>query len=130
MKHFREDALVFFIGSCSYSAIEILWRKYTHWSMFLTGGLCFALLHRLFHRYRRLCLWKKCVLGAFSITGVEFSVGCVVNRWLKLNVWDYKNQPGNILGQVCPLYTFLWALLCVPACGLSRTLHRTIMRLR
>ena len=128
MKRYREDAIIFLIGSCSYSALEILWRKYTHWTMFLTGGFCFTLLHRMFRRTRGQALWKRCLLGACSITGVEFSVGCVVNKMLRWNVWDYKDQPGNILGQVCPLYTALWALLCVPACALSHRLHRAITR--
>lgn len=25
-----------------------------------------------------------------------------------LDVWDYSNQPGNVLGQICPVFGLLW----------------------
>lgn len=28
-----------------------------------------------------------------------------------MDVWDYTGQPGNILGQVCPLFGLLWFLI-------------------
>ncbi|MBC8545637.1 hypothetical protein H8711_01625 [Clostridiaceae bacterium NSJ-31] len=125
MKRMRNGMLLFLIGSSGYSLIEVLWRKYTHWTMALTGGVCFVVLHGIFRRCRP--LWKKCVYGAASITGVEFTVGCVVNRLLGWNVWDYSHMSGNLLGQVCPLYTFLWSLLCIPVSGLSRLLDRHLL---
>ena len=27
---------------------------------------------------------------------------------LGLGVWDYSNQPGNVLGQICPAFGLLW----------------------
>lgn len=128
MNRLRNGALLFLIGCSGYSFIEVLWRKYTHWTMSLTGGICFVLLHRLFEGCGRLGLWKKCVLGAVSITGVEFAVGCVVNRILKWNVWDYSKMRGNLLGQVCPLYSILWSLLCIPVVGLSTLLSRFVLQ--
>ena len=35
---------IFLIGGALYNLIEILWRGYTHWSMFIVGGLCFQLI--------------------------------------------------------------------------------------
>lgn len=39
---------------------------------------------------------------------LEFVSGCVLNLWLGLGVWDYSNQPGNVLGQICPAFGLLW----------------------
>ena len=54
------------------------------------------------------------VLGGLTITVMEFVTGLIVNVWLGMGVWDYSNQFGNILGQICPLYTILWCLLAIP----------------
>lgn len=110
----KKGVLLFLFGFFSYSIIEILWRRYTHWTMSITGGACFVLLHSLFHKLQPARLWKKCVAGGLSITGVEFAVGCIVNLWLRWDVWDYSQKPFNLLGQICPLYTLLWGLLCIP----------------
>ena len=32
------------IGGVVYMGIETLWRGYTHWSMGVLGGVCFALI--------------------------------------------------------------------------------------
>jgi len=45
-------------------------------------------------------------LGVAAITGVELAAGLLVNR--DYSVWDYRSQRGNILGQVCPAFMFLW----------------------
>lgn len=37
--------------------------------------------------------------------------GLILNVWLGLNMWDYSNMPGNILGQICPQFTLLWFFL-------------------
>ena len=68
-------------------------------------------------------LWQRALLGAGLITGVEFLSGCVLNLWLRWAVWDYSRLPGNLLGQVCPLFCFLWFLLSLPVlllCGWLR----------
>lgn len=118
-KRFNQDTLIFAIGSVSYSLIEIIWRGYTHWTMMITGGVCFLVLFRVFNRIAHTKLWKKCAVGACVITGIEFTVGCIVNLWLQMNVWDYSFLPLNLMGQICPLYTFLWGLLSIPIVYLS-----------
>ena len=96
----RDYSVVWLIGSAGYSLIEILWRGFTHWTMAVTGGLCFALLYQLNLRHPRERMTLKCLRGAAVITAVEFLVGCIVNLKLKWQVWDYSNSFGNLLGQV------------------------------
>lgn len=35
---------LFSFGGIVYVLIEMLWRGYSHWSMFILGGICFVLL--------------------------------------------------------------------------------------
>jgi len=122
---YLELSFVFLLGGGVYAGLEILWRRYTHWTMFLTGGLCFTLLYALATR-TSLPMLTLCALGALIITTVEFLVGCVVNLTLGWNVWDYSRARYNLLGQVCPLFTGVWFALSWPALRLAQVIHTGI----
>ena len=53
-----------------------------------------------------------------SHTAVELLTGLVVNR--DYQVWDYRDQPGNLLGQICPRFTALWVPVGMAAMGMYR----------
>ena len=129
LRRLRDYSAVWLVGSAGYSLLEILWRGFTHWTMAVTGGLCFFLLYRLNLRRPREGVLRKCLRGPFAVTAVEFLVGCVVNRLLKWQVWDYSGRFGNLLGQVCPLYTGLWFLLCIPVYGLAGLVRKLLARM-
>ena len=80
-----ERASLFLLGGGAYAALELAWRGTTHWTMFLTGGVCLCLL---------------------------LAVGAVCRRVLHTAVWDYADEWGNLAGLVCPKYTAYWFLLC------------------
>lgn len=124
MKRVEEDVTVFSLGGIIYTIIEYLWRGYSHWTMMLTGSVCFLSIYRLFNYLKKISLPQKCVLGSLVITSVEFMVGCVVNLKLKLDVWDYSDMKFNLLGQVCLVYSVLWGLLCIPASVLVQKLKK------
>ncbi len=115
---------VFLLGGVLYGCLELLWRGYTHPSMTFAGGLCFLAIHLLNKRLGRWPFLLRCVLYSLLITAVELAVGLVVNRWLGLRVWDYSAVPGNVLGQICPAFTFLWFLVSIPASLLSQIVRR------
>ena len=129
LRRLRDYSAVWLVGSAGYSLLEILWRGFTHWTMAVTGGLCFFLLYRLNLRRPREGVLRKCLRGTFAVTAVEFLVGCVVNRLLKWQVWDYSGRFGNLLVQVCPLYTGLWFLLCIPVYGLAGLVRKLLARM-
>ena len=104
----------FCIGAAGYSFIEILVRGYTHWSMTLLGGLCLMVLCHLSRRFPSWRIGAQALLGAAVITAAELCVGIVVNHILGWNVWDYYAYPLNLWGQICPLFSFYWFLLCLP----------------
>lgn len=114
------NLLLFFAGGLGYSVLEILWRGFTHWTMFLLGGLCYLLITQAASACKgRLPLWFCCFYSAAAVTVLEFATGCLVNLLLGWNVWDYQNQPLNLLGQVCIGFTALWFLLSIPVAELG-----------
>lgn len=107
-----KPSILFFIGGFSYIIIEILWRGYSHISMFFVGGLCFVIIGMLneFYTYS-MSLISQMIISSLIITIIEFVSGCILNIWLKLDVWDYSSAPFNLYGQICLPYMILWFLL-------------------
>lgn len=104
------ELLLFLIGGFVYMCIEILWRGYTHWSMFVLGGICFVIMG-LLNEYKiqwHWCLLRQSVVSAVIVTIFEFFTGCIVNLWLKWNVWNYSTLPFNLYGQICLYFFLLW----------------------
>ena len=89
------------IGGAIYVLLEMLWRGYSHWTMFLLGAVCFILIglvNEVFEWDTPLILQMFC--GCAIITALEFVTGCIVNLWLGWDVWDYSRYKFNILGQI------------------------------
>ncbi len=118
----KDDIRAFSIGASGYPLIEILYRGSSHWTMSITGGLCFLFFHRFNRKHFNTKWWKKCFVGTFIITSMELVVGLIVNRLLGMKVWDYSDQPHNFMGQICLLYSTFWFLLSIPLCGISKLL--------
>ncbi len=123
----EQSLILFLFGGVGYSLLEILWRGFTHWTMFVLGGICFVLLSRLsVNCCGRVPMWACCFGSAVLITSLEFLTGCVVNLGLGWNVWSYSDQPLNLLGQICLGFSALWFLLSVPLLELSFWLCRRL----
>lgn len=106
---FLEYAFLLLLGGSIYYSIEILYRGYSHFSMFLVGGICFILIGLI----NEIIDWsmpfiKQMIIGDCIVLLVEFIAGCILNLWLKLNIWDYSNLPFNLLGQICLPFALLW----------------------
>ncbi|MBQ3110381.1 MAG: hypothetical protein IJC69_04510 [Clostridia bacterium] len=122
----KKGSALFITGGGGYCLIEILWRGYTHWSMFLLGGTCFLLLCFTFSRIYNYPLLLKAIIGGGIITAAEFITGLIVNIALKWNVWDYSASPFNLLGQICLPYSVLWVLLCIPIALLMKAFVKNV----
>ncbi len=119
---------LFILGGLAYNLIELLWRGRTHPSMFVVGGLCFELMGTI-HTRCRAAMPIRCGLCALGVTAMELISGCIINRWLKWNVWDYSDMRYNLLGQVCLLYSLFWLFLSALACPVYVWCRRLFRRL-
>ena len=116
-----EKSAMFFLGGVGYVSLELVWRGWSHFSMFLAGGSCFLLLGRL-DKLRRLPLWARGILGSAVITAVELATGLIFNR--SYQVWDYRNTSMNFMGQICLPFTLLWMPISLGAMVLYRTVEQ------
>ena len=100
MKQLLKYLFLFLVGGGAYFLIEIIFRGYSHWTMFILGGICFitvGLLNDFFS-------WNmpfecQCLIGGGAITGLELITGIIVNIILKWHIWDYSSMPLNFIGQ-------------------------------
>lgn len=113
----------FLLGGSAYIGLEFLWRGHSDPSMFVAGGVCFLLLGGLNHAQPRLPLPLRAIAGAGIITAVELLTGLLVNR--SYTVWDYRQLPLNLGGQICLPYSLLW----IPVSAGALLLHQGLRRL-
>ena len=116
MRTILKHIFLFLVGGTLYYFIEILFRGFSHPSMFICGGICFLFVGLLneFKAFKIPLVWQM-LIASIIITSIEFITGLIVNVWLGLNVWDYSSRPFNVLGQICLLYTVLWFFLSLAA---------------
>ena len=116
MKQLLKNMILCCVGGALYIVIELLWRGYSHWTMFILGGICFFYIGLINEEFTwDMPLVKQMFIGAIVITMWEFLFGIIVNGVYNLNVWDYSNMPFNILGQICLPYSILWFFISLPA---------------
>lgn len=103
---------LFGVGGTVYYLMEIIWRGYSHWSMFALSGICFIIIDLLNQAWKNIrSLLLLIILCTLIITVLEFVTGLIVNLWLGLGVWDYSQMPLNLMGQVCLFFSLLWLLV-------------------
>lgn len=117
-----KKVLLFYLGGMGYVGLELLWRRRSHSSMFLLGGICFLALGALDNAETPLPAPLRALAGAGIITGLELAAGLAVNR--QHQVWDYSGLPFNYRGQICLPFTLLW----VPVAGFATWLYRRLSR--
>lgn len=111
-KNALKMVVLLLFGSMTYFCIEILWRGYSHISMFFVGGICFIGIGAINEYFPwTLGIVQQAILGASFVTIMELVSGYVLNIKLNLNVWDYSDVAFNIMGQICLPYFFAWIAL-------------------
>ena len=53
-----EYIAIYSAGGMMYSAVEVAYRGYTHWTMFAAGGACFVILY-IIEKLFTMPFWKK-----------------------------------------------------------------------
>ena len=58
--------------------------------------------------------WQRIILFAIMaavITFIEYIAGIIFIKGMKIKLWDYSKEKGNIQGIICPKFSFFWAVL-------------------
>ena len=116
--------VLFSIGGGTYVALELLWRGRSHWTMFALGGGCFLAIGELGKGLPGLGRLPRAALGSLICTAGELVTGLLFNG--DHTVWDYRGQPGNFKGQICPLFTLIWIPISLLAFWLYGVLDTAI----
>lgn len=119
-----EYLTAFLSGAVSYFLIELLYRGYSHITMFFAGGICFFIVYICEKHTGGVGLVARCISYAIIITSVELVFGVVFNIILGLSVWDYSDEPFNVLGQICPGFFFVWMALSLLAIYFCKKLRK------
>ena len=113
MKKLREYLFLGGVGGTAYYSFEVLFRGFSHWTMFVLGGVCmmfFGWQGQIFGWDEP--LWIQILRCTIFVTASEFLTGMIVNQWLGWNVWDYSDQPFQLFGQICLPFTVIFSGLC------------------
>lgn len=119
-----KNALLFLTGGVGYVGMELIYRGWSHYSMFLAGGSAFLLLGALDKAQPRLKQPARSLVGSGVITTVELAAGLLFNR--DYAVWDYRALPLNYHGQICARFVLLWIPVSAAAMALYRRLDRAL----
>ena len=133
MSVFLKLAYLFFIGSVCGWCLEVLFRRFfsranpeRKWINpgFCTGpylpqygfGLCLLYLIASLENqsYIQDPLLNKLLLFAVMavcMTVIEYIAGILALKIVKVRLWDYADQWGNIQGIICPKFSLTWAVL-------------------
>lgn len=126
-------AFLFFVGSCLGWVIELLFRRFISTANperkwinpgFLVGpylplyGFALCAMY-LLAGLENILPWdtewiKKValfVLMALCMTAIEYIAGIIFIKGMKVKLWDYSDEPGNIQGIICPRFSAIWAAL-------------------
>lgn len=58
---------------------------------------------------------KKVIIAILAMgvvmTLIEYIAGLIFIKGMKIKLWDYSNEWGNIQGIICPLFSLIWTVL-------------------
>jgi len=114
MKQAFKYLFLWLVGGLIYIGMELVFRGRSHWTMLVLGGICFVILGLINQVIPwEMPLYQQILIGDLIVTVFEFITGCIVNIWLGWGIWDYSHLPGNIMGQICPLFCAIWLPVCL-----------------
>lgn len=104
-------ALFLIYGSIYYS-LEVLFRGYSHISMFILAGVLGVAIGLINEITPKINIWLETLIGTAIATIGEGITGVIVNIILNLKVWDYSDLPFTFFyGQCNLIFCLIWFIL-------------------
>lgn len=125
-------AFLFLFGAVFGWVVELFFRRFFSQKKWINPGFCTgpylpiygfgisglyytATLFNKFISIQDPVLSKVALFATMTVimTFIEFTAGLLMLKLFKVRLWDYSNKKGNIMGLICPLFSFFWCLLSV-----------------
>lgn len=123
MKKLSEYLFLWALGGTLYYSIELMFRGFSHWSMFLLGGICLLFFWLQGSKTEWSDpMWVQVIRCTIFVVSCEFITGIIVNKWLGWGVWDYSDEPFHLFGQICLPFAMIFSGFAVIGIILSGNL--------
>jgi len=113
MKKFSKYTFLWSFGGCLYYSFELIFRGFSHWTMFVLGGICLLFIYiqgaALGWTDALVVQILRCII---FVTSMEFITGIIVNKWMNLEIWNYERMPFQLFGQICLPFAIIFSGLC------------------
>lgn len=111
LKRIIECLLVFISVGTIYFIIECIFKqRLSHWSMFLLSGTVGLVAMLLNDRFTyEIDFGLQVLICTIITTFLEYCVGITLNA--DYSIWCYLGLPFNLDGQICLLFSCIWAVL-------------------
>lgn len=123
-KRLSEYLFLWALGGILYYSFEMIFRGFSHWSMFILGGICFCFFW--LQAKAGDPIWLQVIRCTVFVVACEFTTGIIVNKWMGWAVWDYSDQPFQLFGQICLPFAVIFSGLCAVGIILSGNLMNWI----
>lgn len=133
IKIFLTFSFLFFVGSVTGWILELLFRRFVSSAnperKWINPGFCvgpyvplygfgLCVLYLIAASASRISIPNQIVRQAvlilsmtLAMTAIEYIAGILSLKMLKVRLWDYSNQWGNLQGIICPKFSLAWGLL-------------------
>ncbi len=127
MEFFINLCFIFFTGSIAGWIMELFYRRWAGkvWvnpgflvgpclPIYGTGLVCLFLLSKVKINFVNNKILEVILVGILIMlvmTLIEFIVGLIFIKGLKVKLWDYSRNWGNVLGIICPLFSLCWGVI-------------------
>lgn len=105
--------ILFVVGMCIYTTIEVWFRGYSYRLMSIVGGVALVLLSGLNSEFDNdMPLLTQMFVGGLMITCLELISGEFALQFFGIRMWNYSGQWMSMCDDlICPLFSFFWCLL-------------------
>ena len=109
-KSFMKYLLLFTFSGYIYVCLELIFRGYSDITMMFASSICAIPMIILNNKFTyEIDFLLQLFLCAIFATLVEFIFGMLFNR--DYSIWDYRNMPLNLYGQICLPFSLLWMII-------------------
>lgn len=106
--------ILFCVGFCTYSVIEVLFRGYTYFTMGVTGAIAFITIDKINNKISwDLDIILQGFIGSIIVTLLELIIGiyCIYKNIPPM--WDYSSMPLNYKGVICVPFSIIWIFVSI-----------------